>query len=131
MIALSCMTLGLSFPAFARDSAGFGRCDVKKLNLTEQQKKQLRENSAIKRRTPKEQMRRELLKYQQQVDTLVQQTNFDEKRAQTIVNEKISHDAGFEMNRLKMRHAFFHILTPQQKAVWQKECSFLDSVPTD
>ncbi len=129
-LAVSFLGLGLcvSTVAGAREVVGSVRCNMTKLNLTEAQKKQIREFRTEKRPT-KEEMRKEWTVYRQQTETIIRQKSFDEKKAQSLINGKLTKEADVQLEHLKARHAFFQILNDQQKAIWLKECS-LEAPPT-
>ena len=114
------------------------RCDVGRLNLTDAQKKQI-EQLKPKRGSgfqgdEQAQMRQEREAYLQQSNILIQQKNFDENKAQALINAQINKDSGRQAQRklaqMKMRHEFFQILDKKQQEVWLKECR-TDRLPID
>ena len=129
-LAVSFLGLGLCVATVveAREVVGSARCNMTKLHLTETQKKQIREFRTEKRPS-KEEMRKEWTDYRQQTETIIRQKNFDEKRASSLINSKLTKEADVQLEHLKARHAFFQILNDQQKAIWLKECN-LEAPPT-
>ncbi len=126
-VSLLGLVFSFSTVAIAKEGVGSIRCNMTKLALTEAQKKQIREFRSEKRPS-KEEMRKEWTEYRKETETIIRHKNFDDRRAQALINVKLNKEAEFQLDHLKARHAFFQILNEQQKIIWLKECS-LDALP--
>ena len=121
-ILMTVLTLCFSANAIAKEGNSMVRCDIKKLQLTESQKRQIRELHPEGKQA-REYARREWLAYRKQTENLMMQKDFDDRKAQSIINTYLEKDAQRQLAYLKLKHAFFNILYEKQKAIWLKECS--------
>ncbi len=112
----------------AKDGSSMIRCDIKKLQLTETQKNQIKQLHPAGKQV-REDTRREWLAYRKQTENLMFQKDFDEKKAQAIINAYLEKDAYRQLVYLKLRHTFFTILNDSQKIIWLRECS-QETLPT-
>lgn len=119
------MTLGLGLlltnNVFAQ-GVGSSRCDLTQLKLTESQKRQIREFKP-ENRPSRAEMRQEWRTYRQQTEAIIKQKDFNEKKAQAVINAKLAKESDLQLEHLRARHAFFQILNEKQKRFWLKECS--------
>ncbi len=121
-ILITILTLCVAANAMAKDGSTMVRCDIKKLQLTETQKNKLRQLRPAGKQA-REESRREWLTYRKQTEHLMLQKDFDEKKAQTIINNYMEKDAHRQLDYLKLKHTFFSILNENQKIIWLRECS--------
>ncbi|WP_434777771.1 Spy/CpxP family protein refolding chaperone [Neisseria sp. Ec49-e6-T10] len=105
---------------------GMGRCDFNKLQLTDAQKKQLRslrDERKDARSANEEQQRAEWTKYRTQVNELIRQKNFDDRKAKALIQAQQEKSIDMQLSHLKARHAFFQVLDEKQQQIWLKECA--------
>ena len=99
-------------------------CNVSQLSLTASQKTQLKQlrneyrigrDELMRKKSSAAVSRRDFAK-------ILMQDDFNEQAARQYVTDKYLYSASLDMQDLRMQHAFFKVLTPQQKQLWLQHC---------
>ena len=134
-IAASLMVPVLAFAQPDKPSRPMRGCNVNVLNLTDAQKEQLEQLRQQRRNNfrTQESTRKEREAYRNQVNELIKQKNFDENKARDLVSRQLQQDSArmtqMQINWIKERHDFFHVLTKKQQEIWLKECNTGRNLP--
>ncbi|MGF1722866.1 CpxP family protein [Vibrio kyushuensis] len=104
-------------------SGGFDRSIVRQLDLTDEQKDQLKELRETSRTEMKahhqdnfQAKHAEMQAYQQQVQTLVLADTFDEAAANELAQQMVEKQTERRVNKLEQQQKMLSVLTDEQKA---------------
>lgn len=101
-------------------------CDFRILNLSEEQqqewktiRRELKETYAQKESAPQD--RKSKLN---KLGRLLNSTSFDSAAAQRLLQDDYNPQIDSAVDDLAIQHRLFHVLTPQQREIWLKNCAY-------
>ncbi|MDO4878682.1 MAG: Spy/CpxP family protein refolding chaperone [Neisseria sp.] len=125
-VALGSTLISPTAPAHALNIQDFqSNCDIRQLNLSQEQANHLR-NIRNEYRQALDELMRDNRKIEHSrrgsLMKILAGERFDEKQAQRYVEERYAPGLRFAVNELDIQHRFYQLLSPEQRKIWQKNC---------
>ena len=99
-----------------RNKNDMRKMGFKKLNLTDEQKAEMKAIMASHREANKETK----LAHKAEMKALMEDPAFDEEKAQALINQREAQRADKQLSMLKLKHQMFQVLTDEQKAKYEE-----------
>lgn len=124
-VLLTCSGLVFAAPSSGQFDNFYPNCDIRQLGLSQDQQNALRKirsdyktaaNKATRKAQYADRTRR------QNIIKILSNPSFDQNLARDYVENRYLSRMDFAVDELAIQHRFYHLLNPQQRQLWLRNC---------